>query len=229
MQRRKGFTLIELLVVIAIIAILAAILFPVFTNAKKAGQKASCANGIKQLSGAFQIYADDNGNTVPPNYTTCNRPYPNGEANHQNAWLWMHYLYPYVKNVKVYNCPASRGIFKGGYFWEDPKSGLYMGASYAYNRWLGRYLPPFDSERVSFGQISRTTVTPLLADCFYYLMGPKSVDGLGNDYPPTARHNEMAVMSFVDGHAQTVKREDWITDNERISSDPVWRKWDPLL
>ncbi len=65
MNNRKGFTLIELLVVIAIIAILAAILFPVFLAAKQRAQMATCLNNLKQLSSAFQQYALDNGGCLP--------------------------------------------------------------------------------------------------------------------------------------------------------------------
>lgn len=58
-----GFTLIELLVVIAIVAILAAILFPVFTSAKESANKVKCMNNMKQLGMAFRLYADNNNDT----------------------------------------------------------------------------------------------------------------------------------------------------------------------
>lgn len=226
MRKRNGFTLIELLVVIAIIAILAAILFPAFLAAKRQSQKAHCVSGIKQLSGAFSIYADDNGNCAPCNYTWSEKRYPNGEANHENCWLWMHYLYPYVKDIKVYNCPAMRAKWTGGYYWADTPD-HYSEASYGYNRWLGRYTW---EQRVSFSQISKTMQTPVLADCSYYLTGPKqNADGYNNDIPPTQRHDGMSVMSFVDGHVQAIKPENWVTNNDRINPDPIWRKWDPLL
>ena len=241
MARRGGFTLIELLVVIAIIAILAAILFPVFLSAKQQANKTTCCNNLKQLSRAFTLYADDNGNSVPPNYTYSTRDYPNGHPNYNRWWLWMHYLYPYVRNLGVYNCPSGPGgKFIGGYYWEGGKpepataaiygAGIYFNGSYGYNRWFGRYLKPTDPERVTFSQVSRATVIPLLADCSYYLTGPKyDADGYHNDFPPIARHNGLVNMSFVDGHAKSVKLREWVTDNPRSSSDPVWRNWDPLL
>src|SRR5688572_31757479 len=64
--RRKAFTLIELLVVIAIIAILAAILFPVFARAREAARKASCASNLKQISTGFLMYNQDYDEMFPP-------------------------------------------------------------------------------------------------------------------------------------------------------------------
>ena len=69
-RMHKGFTLIELLVVIAIIAILAAILFPIFSQAKDAGRRARCANNEKQLVCALQNYVDDYGGRLPSFYST---------------------------------------------------------------------------------------------------------------------------------------------------------------
>lgn len=65
-MRRKGFTLIELLVVIAIIAILAAILFPVFAKAREKARQASCLSNIKQLSLGVVMYTEDYDQTYPP-------------------------------------------------------------------------------------------------------------------------------------------------------------------
>lgn len=237
MNTRKGFTLIELLVVIAIIAILAAILLPVFISAKQAGRTASCCNNIKQLSRAFQLYADDNGNCIPLAFTQCTVPYPDNTTDPEGAgnWLWMHYMYRYVKSNKVYNCPASLGgKYKGGYYWEGGKNDLavnngakYSNASYGCNRWLGRY---YFEPRVTFSDIRHPSTTPLLADCSYYLTGPKyASDIYANDFPPQGRHNGMCMMSFVDGHVKAVNPKDWVTTQSKSASDPVWRKWDPLL
>ena len=63
---KKGFTLIELLVVIAIIAILAAILFPVFAQAREKARQTSCLSNMKQLGTATQLYMDDYDETFPP-------------------------------------------------------------------------------------------------------------------------------------------------------------------
>jgi prepilin-type N-terminal cleavage/methylation domain-containing protein len=99
-NNRKGFTLIELLVVIAIIAILAAILFPVFARAREKARQASCASNLKQLSAAVLMYAQDYDDVLPkgiqqPWGTTSSSP-------------WYDMLYTYVKNGQVFQCPSLR-------------------------------------------------------------------------------------------------------------------------
>lgn len=94
--RRRGFTLIELLVVIAIIAILAAILFPVFAQAREAARKAACTSNMKQLGLALQSYATDYDGIMPPSQL------PSTGAN--VSWPTM--LFPYVKNEGIFVCPS---------------------------------------------------------------------------------------------------------------------------
>ena len=109
---KRGFTLIELLVVIAIIAILAAILFPVFLTAKKRAQTSTCLNNLKQLSQALRTYADDNRAFMPndwppltpfiPNWCGCAAAY--GWVYPEKGTIWK-----YVRNSKVYRCPLDIG------------------------------------------------------------------------------------------------------------------------
>src|SRR5438094_51203 len=74
-QRRSGFTLIELLVVIAIIAILAAILFPVFAQARARARQASCASNLSQIARAGMMYVQDNDERFPSCYTLLGAPF----------------------------------------------------------------------------------------------------------------------------------------------------------
>ena len=105
---RSGFTLIELLVVIAIIAILAAILFPVFAKAREAARKTSCLNNMKQIGTGLMMYAQDYDETmVSGTFGT----YPAGiwGSPQWNTWNWgyaLSLLDPYVKNSNVYTCPS---------------------------------------------------------------------------------------------------------------------------
>ncbi|BDI33299.1 hypothetical protein CCAX7_53500 [Capsulimonas corticalis] len=92
MNKRNGFTLIELLVVIAIIAILAAILFPVFAKAREKARQISCASNMKQLALGLLQYNQDNDESMP----TTNTTWGGG---------WAGEIYPYVKSKGVYGCP----------------------------------------------------------------------------------------------------------------------------
>jgi prepilin-type N-terminal cleavage/methylation domain-containing protein len=96
-SNRKAFTLIELLVVIAIIAILAAILFPVFAQAKLAAKKTSDLSNLKQLGLAEALYLNDNDDTYnsPAHYGT-----PTGDIH------WYEMLMPYIKSAQVFTSPA---------------------------------------------------------------------------------------------------------------------------
>jgi len=95
MVRKKGFTLIELLVVIAIIAILAAILFPVFAKAREKARQSACLSNMKQIGNALNMYAQDYDEGIP-----CYDPV----AGTSYAGPWN--LDPYIKNLQVWLCPS---------------------------------------------------------------------------------------------------------------------------
>ncbi len=96
----RAFTLIELLVVIAIIAILAAILFPVFAQAREKARQAGCLSNIKQLGLAVTMYAQDYDESLPMwHWLRRDQPQP---------MIWYHALKPYVKNRAVYICPSDK-------------------------------------------------------------------------------------------------------------------------
>ena len=103
-RQKRGFTLIELLVVIAIIAILAAILFPVFAQARAKARGVSCLSNIKQLSLGMIMYSQDYDETFPQ--WRWDQSYQSGSGAKNNATsVWWNAIYPYVKNVQVYSCP----------------------------------------------------------------------------------------------------------------------------
>lgn len=103
--RRGGFTLIELLVVIAIIAILAAILFPVFAQAREAARKTTCISNCKQLGLGFMMYVQDYDEQFP--FVTCGDSYTGGCATWIRGSLpWTLTVQPYIKNFGLYTCPS---------------------------------------------------------------------------------------------------------------------------
>ncbi|MBI5831549.1 MAG: DUF1559 domain-containing protein [Armatimonadetes bacterium] len=108
-NRRRGFTLIEMLVVIAIIAILAAILFPVFAKAREKARQSSCSSNLKQIGLAMIQYRQDYDETTPW--------YVNGAS--WNTWAagtayWGRFYEPYAKSQQIFRCPSAASTDSAG-------------------------------------------------------------------------------------------------------------------
>lgn len=100
--RRAGFTLIELLVVIAIIAILAAMLFPVFSRARESARRSSCLSNLRQLGLAAQMYSQNYDEMMPCDFYACNSALTHTRLVNQ--------ILPYTKNMQIMYCPSARRI-----------------------------------------------------------------------------------------------------------------------
>ncbi|MFA4017003.1 MAG: hypothetical protein RUDDFDWM_002115 [Candidatus Fervidibacterota bacterium] len=201
-HRRFGFTLIELLVVITIIAILAAILFPVFAKAREKARTASCQSNMKQLMLAVLAYAQDFDERLPgENYAY------GGDGNTPGVdGGWRGAIYPYVKNAQVYICPSHQPaapLFDGRY---NDKG---TNASYAINdahQDPGPPTPPNDG--TSLAQIEDASRVIFLIES---TGAPDDTTPAGNarGWVPTAswatRHLEGANYGFVDGHVKWLK------------------------
>src|SRR5688500_161340 len=154
-QKNAGFTLIELLVVIAIIAILAAMLFPVFSRARENARRTSCQSNLKQIGLAFAQYTQDCDERYPLNFF-CDPPDANCGAPGTTPILWMYALYPYSKSPQIYNCPSGAA----NTYQQIDASGRWIynsASSYGWNVYydavngdpLNREVTPFDGLNVA--------------------------------------------------------------------------------
>lgn len=190
MTTRRGFTLIELLVVIAIIAILAAILFPVFAKAREKARQTSCLSNLKQLGLAMLSYCQDYDEMMPKEYwgSTSSYLWPN---NTTSPGMWIPSVYPYVKNTQMLNCPSNSSTWNGGY--------IGMGFSYPFNDRLNN---------APLGTIAAPSQCILnICGNYYYSNGCNDGDGIAGKPSVVARHNEGTNAVMVDGHAKWMRFE----------------------
>ena len=122
----SGFTLIELLVVIAIIAILAAILFPVFAQAREKARQSACLSNLKQINVALLMYAQDNDETMCGD---IHLPPINGGMD--NTFSFDRQLAPYIKNDAVYACPSDTIPRYNSDVWDGFYKGKLLKRSYS--------------------------------------------------------------------------------------------------
>lgn len=212
-KRRKGFTLIELLVVIAIIAILAAILFPVFARAREKARATSCLNNVKELTLAIMMYVQDYDETYPAAYNYAP----------VDPVTWEDPAQSYVKNWQVFVCPSYGGAH-----------------SYGVNSAVCLLS---ETSRVKLGQVKRPAEVFLMMDscayycsrtvCYLYAYIPSTACGQTDSgtapkniaasatalYDWTVgRHNHGVNAGYCDGHAK------W---REGCTIVPDTRAWDP--
>jgi len=227
LSRRRGFTLIELLVVIAIIAILAAILFPVFAKAREAARKSSCLNNEKQLLTAVMQYVQDYDEAYPPSHVSSSA----------NNVQWTVRVEPYIKNIQVFRCPSDPNV---PIRWAtNPNTIGYS------NPWPTSYGANFQIHSsggnagvgLAMASIAAPANTVYLADAgvkgnaaapfidtppvvkqgVWILHDPTnaSVQNAGdfNWGGPNDRHSETANIGFCDGHVKSMKWSSWYSAN----------------
>ena len=231
LRRDGGFTLIELLVVIAIIAILAAILFPVFARARAKARQASCQSNLKQIGLAFAMYAGDHDDLYPD--TLMGR-----DTNDSSRYApWNRCIEPYVKNAEIFRCPScsyNSGWGTGGYGAVREMLGYAGGLGYNATDWAGYPNP----DRSGYGQKRDDMTKPaeniLVCDATNFTCQVSYWERTDNSGHPTAaiaakynhayyvvdsRHNYTANALFADGHVKSLPRG--ISNCPRAHSNPI--------
>ncbi len=191
---KRGFTLIELLVVIAIIAILAAILFPVFAKAREKARQTSCLSNMRQMGVGTMQYVQDHDERFPLWYTGPDWDWPN---------TWRGRIMPYVKNQQVFHCPSHSDFAYG---------------TYGVNAWIGEsgvYAEARVSQPAStflYGENGDSDWVVEPCDPWATQLG---TPGWGWVQPGwvAAAHNEGTNWTYCDGHSKWHKLEASHADN----------------
>ena len=240
---RRGFTLIELLVVIAIIAILAAILFPVFARARENARRTSCLSNLKQIGLGFMQYTQDYDEKFPiPVFGYGGTPTPqttpgtpgatfvqSSNPGSGNIVTWMDGIYPYVKSTQLFVCPNGPSVVGAG------------SSGYGYNGAIGNMEPTYNGGHTAGSPLSLSAIdrpsdiflandmsyaSNAFADSLYYY-GYYGSCTSGTAGPDTTycqmyeRHLGGSNFVFADGHAK------WFKSASAVPMAP--RSWDPSL
>jgi len=200
-----GFTLIELLVVIAIIAILAAILFPVFARAREKARQTSCLSNVKQMGLAWQMYAQDYDEVVCPIWI---RWVPGSDWSDGAHWPYL--LLPYTKNAAIFTCPSRHDMtWDGGPLYRGSNSGAYgQNPSLGY---IHKASTTWDPPPASLAQIEYPSKTLVHGDTDQANATLYRVDKYISE-----RHNGRSNIGFADGHAKAMLKMDI------LQGDIVW-------
>jgi prepilin-type N-terminal cleavage/methylation domain-containing protein/prepilin-type processing-associated H-X9-DG protein len=224
---RRAFTLIELLVVIAIIAILAAILFPVFAQARESARKASCLSNLRQFATATLMYVQDYDELFPQSAYSMDAAILIPGTG-QRVFTVYDATMPYMKNIEILVCPSQRpGIDFAG----PPPTGIlgsiglrgsgnFRYSSYAMNFALFQdpAIPPglFDNDPVvALAAISQPVNTTMFFDSRYIRPTDPHVDPIcprptgvfeWYNFPGDPRHSDGFNVNFVDGHSKYFSR-----------------------
>ncbi len=218
---RRGFTLIELLVVIAIIAILAAILFPVFARAREKARQTSCLSNLKQLGLAWLMYAQDYDERVCATHMP-----PVGAPDRTDMWVYVansdptraigSRLMPYCKNEQMFVCPS------------EPGSHWSYGMNYYFAAYARATLGSSGPSGYGYGGAALAAIgrpaeilvlTDARSDCYY--IGNASYPGYGWRSPgyvcggARPRHNDGVNCTFADGHAK------WLNGSKFVPGGPL--------
>ena len=238
MKRSRGFTLIELLVVIAIIAILAAILFPVFARARESARSSACQSNMKQQGIAIFMYVLDydgkfcmdmiRGGGTQSNDTPFYKEH--GGTVQDRDMGWHELIYPYVKNTDLFHCPSvnTSPVWGGMGNDQDPTGAVNYAAN---TRIFGVWNRPGDAIKDAELQFPASTI--LLSEAQRgssdgtqrrvtqewgwtntHRNALFRIGGVEGSKPALRRHNDGAQYLFADGHVK------WFSgDGSRVVDD----------
>jgi prepilin-type N-terminal cleavage/methylation domain-containing protein/prepilin-type processing-associated H-X9-DG protein len=190
---RRGFTLIELLVVIAIIAILAAILFPVFARAREKARQSSCLSNEKQILIGHLAYAQDYDERWVLWKYSVDASHPDHD---HGAVYWYDTMQPYVGNEQVFVCPSSKP------FGSNCRG---IRGAYGYNYW---------EDNVPMGEWDFPAELIMICDsnCYRPASWSQYTDNSPHAFSDTnwagfhRRHNDGANVGYADGHAKWINK-----------------------
>ena len=192
-MRKSGFTLIELLVVIAIIAILAAILFPVFAKAREKARQTACLSNLKELALATLMYVQDYDECLPTGNFQNQYPGDLNDGGQFPGGTHWPCLQPYIKNTQIMRCPSG-----------DATMFAWFGTNYGVVRETGIDCSQGPGRSLAWFQAPATDT--LYFDNGYWA-GCWTINQVSN------RHNGGANLAFMDGHAK------WISTQTLLTTD----------
>lgn len=231
MRRNTGFTLIELLVVIAIIAILAAILFPVFAQAREAARKTSCLSNTKQISMASLMYVQDYDEVLAgPALRRCGNSGPTQYSNYwwgANWMTWPELIIPYNKSAQIYTCPnRSNQPFYGYSINVNSSNDDFPNSPTPPGNWFDGKCP--GTTKAGQGPVSQASIVAPASTIWYYDSNASIFqDGLTqwtNLQADAASDPARTVSLEIDGSetiAQLLLNAGGRADNDPVIKDPM--------
>jgi prepilin-type N-terminal cleavage/methylation domain-containing protein/prepilin-type processing-associated H-X9-DG protein len=227
---RAAFTLIELLVVIAIIAILAAILFPVFGRARENARRTSCLNNMKQIGMGIMQYVQDYDEHYTPCTTCTITGAPLGACAPNWAILWPQLLQPYVKSTQVFQCPSDTDKTSVSTWARSNPPAQYVApfhTSYLaafnimyYSPLMSQVESPSTTVIISDGGVtasgSAPYVTTVAKPTSWILVDPTDGNAQSGNLDwaaPSDRHLDTSVVAFADGHVKAMRLDKWYYAN----------------